>query len=204
MGITTPESTYSSFEFNQDHNYIAVKKTVSDDSDKLIHFGEYTMPAKDVINMVDLGVLKIKKDNDNNTNFSFSPIDEPEKEMNFEAVKAEKMPESPEIDLFCRTWKIMNCTKSEDIGKIILFSNAGTYLVTEINSKSWLSQWRWYGEKKEEFEYSHDNWQHYGRAKIIDLEKNYLKYFDTGYYRNISGYSSANLNYYYELEPITN
>jgi len=201
--ITTPGSAYSSFEFNHDSNYIAVKNAESETQDKLVQFGEYTMPARDTINMDNLGVLKIEEDNDAGVNLSFSPIDEPWTEIDLSAQKAERMPESPEIDLFCRTWKIVNSTKTSHIGDLMLFSNAGTYLVTKADgSSSFISRWRWYDDKKEEFEYSHNNWQNYGRARIIELRENYLKYFDPGYNSVIPGYSKANLNYDYELEPV--
>jgi hypothetical protein len=65
-----------------------------------------------------------------------------------------------------------------------------------------MSQWRWYNNKTEEFEYSHDNWQHYGRAKVIELKSNYLKIFDPGFFNNTPGYSRGPYNNYWELEPV--
>jgi hypothetical protein len=56
--------------------------------------------------------------------------------------------------------------------------------------------------KTEEFEYTHYEWQRYGRAKILELKRNYLKFFDPGFIRIIPGYSSADLNNYWELEPV--
>ena len=201
--ITTPGSTYSSFEFNQDHNYIVVKNAASGESDKLIYFGEYTMPAKDIIELINLGILKINTDNSDAVSLSFSPADEPGTEIDLAALKTERIPESPEIDLFCRTWRIVNSTNTDDIGKLIIFSNAGTYFVTTPDGKSNdLSQWRWNDDNNKDFEYSHDNWQHYGRAKINELSMNFLKFFDPGFYLFVSGYSSATLNYDYELMPV--
>jgi hypothetical protein len=201
--ITTPGSAFSSFEFNQDHNYIAVKNP-SVESDNPVRFGKYTMSAKDVINLSDLGVIKIKDDNSKNLNISFSPINEPGREVSFSAVKAERMPESREIDIFCRTWKVVNCTTKENIGMLLFISNAGTYFFTtpggEANS---LSKWRWYNNQHKEFEYSHDNWQHYGRVEIRKLTREKMDIFDPGFFTIIPGYSSADLNTLYELVPVS-
>ena len=196
--VTTPGSAFVSFEFNQDNNYIAVENGETD-----IHFGKYTMPSKDVIDMDKLGVLRIGRDNNNGVDFSFSPSGEPGKEMRLTALKAERMPENTQTDIFCRTWKVINCTRTESIGMFLFISNAGTYFFTmpggEANS---MSKWRWYNNKTEEFEYTHDNWQHYGRAKIIELKRNYLKIFDPGFSFLTPGYSNAGLENYWELEPV--
>ena len=203
--ITTSGSAYSSFEFNQDYNYIAIKNEEFGESEKLVYFGEYTMPAKDVIQMDKLGVLRIRSDNGNNVSLSFSPLDEPGKEISFTASKAEKMQESAEIDLFCRTWKVVNCTDTYFIDNVILISKAGTYFFTTPDGESGsLSQWRWYNNNNEEFDYTHDNWEHYGRVKILELTKNYLKILDPGFNGYIPGYSSAGANDIWELVPITN
>ena len=201
--ITTPGSSYSSFEFNQDFNYIAIKNAVAEPSEKRVQFGEYTMPARDTINMNNLGTLKIETENDAGVNLSFSPIDEPSTEISLSALKTERMPETAEIDLFCRTWKIVYCDSFDEIGKVIIFSNAGTYFVTTPDGQSnILSQWRWYDDNNKEFEYSHDNWQHYGRAKINELSISSLKFFDPGYYTIIPGYSLGLLNYHFECIPV--
>lgn len=200
--ITTPGSPYSSFEFNSDYNYIVVENSDSDDSDELVRFGKYNMPSKDVIELIDYGVLKIVNDN-NQTDLSFTPINEPENEMRLTAAKAEKMPQNADTDLFCRTWRVVNCTNTDYIGLLLFISNAGTYFATtpdgETNS---MSQWRWYNNKTEEFEYSHEDWQYYGRAKVIELKRNYLKIYDPGYITITPGYSKGILDNYYELVPV--
>ncbi|MDR0320933.1 MAG: SPOR domain-containing protein [Treponema sp.] len=200
--ITTPGSTYLSFEFNHDNNYIAIENSAPGEEER-IHFGEYTMPSRDVIQMDDLGVLRIEADNSNNVNLSFSPIDEPERADRFTASKAQRMPESAEIDLFCRTWRVVNCSNPENIGNLLFISNAGTYFFTTPDGESnGLSQWRWYGDTHGEFEYSHDNWGHYGRVRILELSRNSLKIRDPGFLNIIPGYSSAGLNVYWELVPM--
>ena len=121
--INSPDSAYSSFEFNNDKNYIAVE---SNDK-KLAHFGKYDIPQKDIINLENLGTVKISNDNETGISFSFSPINEPWNESNLTASKAETIPESPELDLFCRTWKVVDVSDKDNIGTIIFFM--GIYLM---------------------------------------------------------------------------
>jgi len=201
--IKTPDSIYASFEFNQDFNYIAVKNAITAEADGAVFFGKYTMPAKDIIELINLGVLKIGTDKNNNVDFSFTTIEEPKKEIRLSASKAEKMPENSETDLFCRTWKVVNCTDTENIGNLLFISNAGTYFFTTADGESnSMSHWRWYNNKTEEFEYTHTEWQAYGRAKILELKRNYLKIFDPGFKGSVPGYSIGIFNDYWELEPV--
>ena len=197
--INSPDSAYSSFEFNHDNHYIAVENNETQSA----RFGEYTIPQKDVISMENLGVVRIEEDSDTGVTFSFSPIEEPEKETRFSAAKAEVIAVSPELDLLCRTWKVVNSTDEKYIGLYLFISNAGTYFFTtpdgELNN---LSHWRWYDDSKEEFEYTHDEWAHYGRAEIFDLTINSLEVFDPGFFNDIKGYSKGTLSNFHELVPV--
>jgi hypothetical protein len=167
--ITTPGSAYSSFEFNRDHNYIVVENAGP------IRFGRYTMPAEDIINMENLGVLRVNEDKDG-LHLSFTPIGGTE--MNFTASKAQKLPESAELDLFTRSWRVVNGPLNS-AGLIIIFSNAGTYFVYEIDgSVRTLSRWQWINDSNEEWEFSHNNWQTKGGVRNIELRANYLKLVD--------------------------
>ena len=196
--INSPGSAYSSFEFNHDMHYIAV----GNDDEKSTHFGEYSMPQKDTINMDNLGTAVVKSSDDAGIDFSFYHIDDPEKEMSYSASKAEPIAESPRLDLICRTWKVANCTDSDFIGYLLIISNTGTYFFTtpDGNSHS-MSSWRWYGDKMEEFDYSHDNWEHYGRAKILNLKADSLELHDPGYLNSVQGYSTGNNDDYWTLVP---
>jgi len=202
--ITTPGSNFASFEFNQDKNYIAIESQAAQagEAEPAVHFGEYSMPSEDIIDMNGLGTLRIISDDKSGVDLFFSPMDDPENVQPFTATKADSVPQTPESELFCRTWKIIKVTDSESVGDTLLFSNAGTYLVTKNGGYSFVSRWRWYDEKRTEFEYSHDDWQHYGRAKILELKQDSLVYNDSGYNTMVEGYSPANLNYIYELAPI--
>jgi hypothetical protein len=169
--ITTQDSVYSSFEFNRDRNYIAVEK------DGPVHFGRYIMPTEDTISMENLGFIKINEDKDE-IKLSFTLVGETE--MNLTALRAEKLPASRELDLFTRSWKVARSSyRLSDTGVIILFSNAGTYLVYEIDgSVRLLSYWRWADDGHKEFEFSHDNWETWGSVSIMELREDYLKWFE--------------------------
>jgi len=194
--INTPDSDFTSFEFNDDMNYIAVE------NDGDARFGGYTMPDRNTINMDRLGVVNITS-NDDDINFTFAPVGDPGKTINLAAVKTEAMPFSPELDLFCRTWKVIDCTRTDAIGNYLVISNTGTYFFTTPDGEAYsLSSWRWYGSNHQEFEYSHDNWEHYGRAKITDLTQNFLGIFDPGFNSIIPGYSKADVNNQWELIPV--
>jgi hypothetical protein len=169
--ITSPGGAYSFFEFNMDRNYIAVENTGR------VHFGGYIMPEEDTINMENLGVLKINEDKDG-INLLFTPIGK--EEMDLIASRIQKLPESAELDLFCRSWKVKNISYDvSDNGTIIIFSNVGTYLVYEIDgSVRLLSRWRWHNDNHAEWEYSHDNGLTWGDVRIMELKENYLKMAD--------------------------
>jgi len=199
--VNSPDREYSSFEFNHDKNYIVVENT----HERRARFGAYNIPHRDIINLDALGTIKIKSYNETEISFSFTPINEPDREVDYSAVKAGAIPVSPELDLLSRTWRVVDCTEKEYIDDLIFISSSGTYFFTYPDgSTSRLSQWRWYDEKKEGFEYSHDNWEHYGRVKINELKSESFIFIDPGYSALIPGYSDIDLNLLYELVPANN
>jgi hypothetical protein len=120
------------------------------------------------------------------------------------AARAQTMPFSPELELLCQTWRVINCTERENIGSQLVISNTGTFLFTMPDGTSNnLSDWRWYDDTNEEFEYSHDNWDHYGRARITNLTKDSLEIFDPGLFNTIYGYSNAGMDIQWELVPVS-
>jgi len=169
--ITSPGGVYSSFEFNRDRNYIAVEKSGP------VHFGKYFMPTEDTIDMENLGILKINEDKVK-LGLSFTPVGGSETKLT--ALRAEKMPESRELDLFTRSWKVQRSSyRLSDAGIIVLFSNAGTYLVYEIDgSVRLLSHWRWSNDKHEEWEFSHDKGRTWRSVRNVELRENYLKWVE--------------------------
>jgi len=177
--IISPNSNYSSFEFNDDGNYVVVE-IPKDNSDKAVHFGNYKIREKDIYELIDLGVLKVKKHDDKNIDFSFSHVDEPEKETNLKAKKSKTMPKSQKTDLFSRSWRLVESNyPSCEPGEIWFFSEAGTYLIVNNSGETiLLSQWRWYDEKNNLWEYSHDNGITWDRLKETTITKNLYTFTD--------------------------
>jgi len=199
--ITKGGSNFQSFEFTRDNRFIVAEEGAY--GLMLVHFGEYTMPRSDVITLNDFGTVSIRQRDGNKLDFSFSSVDKPLRRTHFAAVKESPMPNTPETNLFARTWEVVNSTDEEDVGMIFLFSIHGTYLVSRPDGTSFLSQRRWHNEERNEFEYSHDDWWSYGRARVTTLQQTSLIFADPGQYGFKKGYSTGDLELIQELTPVT-
>jgi len=105
-------------------------------------------------------------------------------------------------ELLCRTWKIENCPNPELIGYKLFILNDGTYYVKNTNGESSsLSDWRWNGGNENEFEYSHNDWEYYGRAEVVKLTDDSFELFDTGYSYDAPGHSSAGYSNRWVFSP---
>jgi hypothetical protein len=171
------QGSFSSFEFTHESRYIAVER-----AGNTVHFGEYTMPTQNIIKMNDLGTLNIGTRNNDAINFSFSPVNDPSRVESVSAVIETPMQRDFGTDLITRAWRVVHRTGSgtvrdgvrstETIGRIYLHSINGTYLVTKTDGTvAYISHWRWVDDRHEEFDFSHDNWQTYGRTKIVTLNQ---------------------------------
>ncbi|MCL2602234.1 MAG: hypothetical protein FWD91_05410 [Treponema sp.] len=199
------EREYQSFEFTQDNNFIVIGRASSraGSSPPPVYFGNYSTPQVNIIVMDDFGTIRIVRRNNDIIDFYFSPIDEPQVQMRFIAVKEKPLPRTPETDLFTKTWVVINSSEEESVGMIMLFSIHGTYLISRSDGESFVSQWRWHNEDHTEFEYSHTDWLRYGKAKINLLNKGLLSYSDTGFYPWIEGLSVGNLAWVFNLVPLS-
>jgi len=93
-------------------------------------------------------------------------------------------------ELLCKTWNIDNSPNPDLAGYQLFILNDGTYYVKNTKGESSsLSNWRWNGGS--EFEYTHNDWEYYGRAEITKLTDNSLELIDSGYNYNAPGNSSA-------------
>jgi hypothetical protein len=136
------------------------------------------------------------------------PEPEPEEEIifEFEEEEPEIIMEPPKIDrdIFCRTWVVVNSDKGEHVGYFMLFSDDGTYLITNTKGESFVAKWRWHDDEHTEFEYTHDNWRSYGRVSINQLDENSLIFTDPGFNILGRGHSTIRKDTIYELVPIEN
>jgi hypothetical protein len=93
-------------------------------------------------------------------------------------------------DILCKTWKIDKCPNPELIGSRFYILDDGTYYVTNPRGESSsFSEWRRSGGN--EFEYSHNGWEYFGKAEITNLTDNYFELIDSGYNYNAPGNSPA-------------
>ena len=131
---------------------------------------------------------------------------EPEEEIFFEEEEPEITMEPPKIDkdIFCRTWSVVNSDKDEHVGYFMLFSDDGTYLITNTKGESFVAKWRWHDGEHIEFEYTHDNWRSYGRVSINVLDEKSLIFTDPGFNILGRGHSSIRKDTIYELVPVDN
>jgi hypothetical protein len=116
---------------------------------------------------------------------------------------AKKEPSDSETALLSQTWKIIDCPNAEFVGCSLTFSEDGTYFITTpLGVTSSVSKWRWYGSSRVEFEYSHDDWEYYGRSKITDIGDSTIGILDPGYSYEASGYSDGGFNNVWSLSAI--
>ncbi len=176
--ILSPDAIYSSFEFNQDGNYIVLEN----DEYKTVHFGNYEMTAKNIYNLIDLGIVKVANNNGKDVLFSFATIDEPEKELNLTAAKSEVISSSQKTDMFSRTWKLVETTSTiSEVGDILFISDVGTYFFTTGSGERKHrepSQWKWYDEENNLFEYSHDDGFSWYKIENSNLTKEFYTLTD--------------------------
>ena len=163
--------SYTSFEFNMDGNYIAVKNTSlpssapaqgmekndiapknvvtkSTDDNTTVFFGTYRIIDDTTIELSGLGTLKVSKLNNNSISFT----------INGEEVNASKQARvitaSTKTELLCRTWKLVSLDGVEvgnsnlDVTEYtILFSDASTFFVNARQKNgehiTVLGRWMW-------------------------------------------------------------
>lgn len=163
--IVGDNATYKSFEFNKSGNYIIVvdnmKKSTNEED---IVFGNYQIVDDITIKLENYGTIKITKMDDSNISFSLTLEASNGNEISINASKAEEMQSSSNTELLCRTWNMVSINGENVAGTedelTVLFSQAGTYFVTYLNSTDeedgGLAEWKWKDENQETLCYSWD------------------------------------------------
>lgn len=176
-------SDYDSFEFNASGNYIVVKNsTTKSTNDQTILFGTYEIIDNKTIVLSDFGTLILSKIDEASISFSIKLTSSPNNEIIINASKQEEMENSTKTELLCRTWELIsingeNVAGTENEGTV-LFSKAGTYLVTSSNGQSGLAQWKWKDATETKFLYSWEEtpvWAEENFVEIIELTNSTLK-----------------------------
>lgn len=207
--VVSGTGEYESFEFNESGNYIVVKKgssgarikssdqtslwgTVAKDltenansrvqaSDPIITFGTYEI-TNNTISLSNFGTITVDKLDDNAISFSLQLTGSSNKNT-LSASKQAEMTSSTKTNLLCRTWELVTVNGSTVAGTedelTVLFSKAGTYLVTFRNDteQGGLAQWKWKNSTETEFLYTwtKDVWSNNDLVTISELTSNSLK-----------------------------
>jgi hypothetical protein len=143
--VVQGSSLYESFEFNESGNYIVIRSSSGKaEKGSEVIYGQYEI-NNETVNLYDFGSLNdveiegdqmiatVVEDN------SSTPVD-------IQTTKAAEYENSSRTDLLCRTWKIVSWngqTSNPYDAREILFSRAGTYLVTYSDNDTGLSSWQW-------------------------------------------------------------
>lgn len=180
-------SVYESFEFNKSGNYIVVKNaTTKSESGQIVLFGTYVIVDETTITLSNFGTLKISTLNDNSLSFSIQLTGNPANTIVITATKQNEMATTTRTDLLCKTWEMVTLNGESVVGTdmelTVLFSKAGTYLVTfviplEENSGD-LAQWKWKNVAETELLYSWDEvpvWSEANSVQIPELTATTLK-----------------------------
>lgn len=150
--VTNNESSsFASIEFSTSGNYIVIENVLNKStSQQKIHFGTYSVTDPTTINLVNMGIVKVKELTNNTVNMEIT-LNGTSTPLMFTGTKSDNMETTTRTDLLCRTWEVIkhnekDAAGTEYEGSTILFSKAGTYFVTMPNGgddAGGLALWKW-------------------------------------------------------------
>ncbi|WP_440120135.1 hypothetical protein [Tenacibaculum sp. Ill] len=163
--------TYQSVEFNEDGKYILVRNTPTTEETQLknstpsILFGDYEILNSTTINLIDFGKITITDLKSDSMDFIIVNDENPEIEVSVTSAKIEKIENSTNTELLCKTWIMKTVNGESVIGTehelTVIFSQAGTYFVELANptpdNEGGLAEWKWSDETEKTLCYSWDS-----------------------------------------------
>jgi hypothetical protein len=178
----TDDSANSTFEFTTDSIYIVVgnfgqptPRAVAGQG--YVYTGKYSISGSK-ITLEGFGVIDVKSFSKEEFNFSLE-LANSNVSYNFLAVRLEDtIAISTRTNLLCRFWKLTKVSVSEHeymIGSNVLFSKAGTYLVTYNDGSTALAEWKWKNTEQTILQYSWNQWGDSGEVQIQNLAASSLK-----------------------------
>ena len=173
-----------------------------------VHFGDFQIDGY-TITLSGFGAITVVSITADKFSFSFT-LESTGESRAFTANKAkEPVPASSRTEMFCRTWIIHKVTideaalseadknwyvyqygsdwkaqaENELTGTVVLFTKAGTYLVSYADEalSPGLFWWKWGNEEETVIHYSENNWSEYNFS-AIELSNKTLKMTDNGRY----------------------
>ena len=154
--IVNGASDYKSIEFNNDGSYIVVNGLASDEN---VYFGNYKIVNNTTISLSDFGTIEVSEISDNSINFKIQQISSSDETI-IKASKQETIVNSNNTELLCRTWKAISIDNEAMDNFIVLFSNAGTYLVDAIiegDPVTALGTWTWCNSEENKLAFTIEN-----------------------------------------------
>jgi hypothetical protein len=149
---------------------LKIRSSESETNLPTIHFGTYQIEGNNII-LEGFGLIEAISITAEEFSFSFT-LDATGTKNQFVAGKAdEPVSSSSRTDLLCRTWIVESFTidgevpdddeieEYDVIGKIVLFSKAGTYLVLGTDGEAGIAEWKWANAEETAFYFSWDNWE---------------------------------------------
>ncbi len=150
-------SLYKSFEFNESGNYIVIMNSSKKSTDsEVFFFGTYTIIDDETIELDDFGTIIIISLSENSFSFDFIPLYDPSSKISVSSTKAPELESSTNTELLCRTWQLVTLNGENVSGTTeeltVLFSEAGTYLVTYASEyyddSGSIALWQWKDESE--------------------------------------------------------
>lgn len=174
--VVTNPTDYISFEFNKSGNYIVVQNADKKSTNTLkVLFGTYEITDGMTLVLSNFGKIKVSSIDDASMNFTLSLTDNPSEELSLKATKKAEMDGSTKTDLLCRTWEMVTVDSMPVAGTeydlTVLFSKAGTYLVSHKNypDETGLAQWKWKNTSETQLLYSWSEVPDWGSAAYVDI-----------------------------------
>lgn len=181
--IVNNSSDFGFFEFTESGNYIvALNPLKKSTEDYDIRFGEFEITGDATIVLAGLGSIEITGIDVEVLNFVFSFLENPEKVFELVSIKGPEIEDSETTDLLCRSWDLKSLNGENVDGTerdlTVVFSKAGTYLVSWSETNSGIAQWQWKDDVENFILYSWDeapDWENAKAVEILELTTKVLR-----------------------------
>jgi hypothetical protein len=174
---------YMSFEFNSSNNYVIVQKAPDVAAEaRRIYFGNYEVVESYLINLEGFGTMIISDMSTSSINFSIRVFGDSENQIVLDATRQEDLANSERTEMLNKTWRVVTLNGVDVSGTddqlTVMWSKAGTYLVSNQQGATMLAQWKWKNAEETEFLYTFYEvpvWNDEDFVRIEELSENYVR-----------------------------